>query len=151
MSVRTTDRMGEMAEDTCQRDCEALYVAFANALDVRDYDRVISLFTADAIMNRKGSRHVGRDAIMAMLRARPTNRALRHLISNVEIFPAGDNTARGLCYFLAFAEPGADDAEYLPMNGPSVMGELHGQFRRTNDGWQFSRFDAKLTFAREGV
>ena len=152
MSAQTTDsNVNEMAENTCHRDCAALYVAFANALDVRDYDRVISLFTADAIMNRKGSRHVGRDAIRAMLHARPPNRALRHLISNVEIFPTGHDTARGLCYFLAFAEPGADDAEYLPMNGASVMGEMHGQFRRTKYGWQFSQFDAKLTFAREGV
>jgi hypothetical protein len=151
MSAQTTDRTQDIAANRCQRDCEALYVAFANALDVRDYDRVISLFATDATMNRKGSRHVGRDAIMAMLLARPANRALRHLISNVEIFPIGDDAARGVCYFLAFAEPGADDGEYLPMNGPSVMGELHGEFRRTNDGWKFSRFDAKLTFAREGV
>jgi hypothetical protein len=151
MSAQTTDRMDDTAAIRCQRDCEALYVAFANALDVRDYDRVISLFSPDATMNRKGSRHVGRDAIKAMLLGRPTNRALRHLISNVQIFPTGDDTARGLCYFLAFAELGADDSEYLPMNGPSVMGELHGEFRRTNDGWQFSRFDAKLTFARTGV
>ena len=118
---------------------------------MRDYERVVSVFTPNAVMYRKGAEHVGRDAIMTMLRARPPDRAIRHLITNIEIVPTGRTTARGLCYFLAFAEPGADDAQYLPMNGPSVMGELHGQFELTDGGWRFSRFDAKLTFAPEGI
>jgi ketosteroid isomerase-like protein len=138
----------EWAAWRCKQDCAALYVAYANAVDFRDYDRVISLFTPDAVMHRMGAVLAGHAGIMNYLQNRPLTQVIRHVMTNIEIFPEEAEQARGLCYFVAFIEPGTDGATDLPMNGPAVMGEIHGTFRRMATEWKFSGFDARLTFIR---
>ncbi|MES2536410.1 MAG: nuclear transport factor 2 family protein [Pseudomonadota bacterium] len=52
--------------------CSRLCVAFANHLDARRYERVLDLFTDDAVLVRMGNVVVGHAAIRAFLEARPT-------------------------------------------------------------------------------
>jgi uncharacterized protein (TIGR02246 family) len=133
----------------CKEDCAALFTAYANSVDFRDYDRVVSLFAPDGVMIRNGTPRKGAAAIMEAMEARALNTAIRHVISNTEITQSSAETATGMCYFIAFIEPGADNATNLQMHGPAVMGEIHGEFRLTDMGWKFQHFYPRLTFVRD--
>ena len=133
----------------CKQDSAALYVAYGNAVDARKYDRVISLFTADAVMQRMGKMLNGHVGIAEYLHARPLTQVIRHVMTNMEIFPESTDRARGVCYFVAFIEPGSDGDTDIPMDGPAVMGEVLSEFRRDGEAWKFSLFDARLTFVRK--
>ena len=60
-----SDPSSPMNEAACVRLC----AAFANHIDARRYERVLDLFTDDAVLDRMGHLVTGRVAISAFLEA----------------------------------------------------------------------------------
>ena len=79
--------IGEKGLDDAERrkirqDCEALSIAYARAVDFRDYDEFVNLFTQDGTLEA-GTRLEGKQAIAASLKRRPDELRSRHVLTNI--------------------------------------------------------------------
>jgi ketosteroid isomerase-like protein len=114
-------------------EIEALRGEFTDAVMMRDFDRLASLFTADGAVRMP---HIGAEAV-----------------SRDEI-RAGIERLQGLCdYFVQNTHPGTIQLEGDTAVGRAYMSELmrgrdggshlnyavyHDRYRRTPDGWRFT-------------
>ena len=134
-----------------QRDCEALSMAYARAIDFRDYDHFVTLFTDDAVLDL-GRPLRGRQAIHAAVSARPDELRSRHVITNVFVDVVDEDTARGIAYLTLYRHladkpsipgPGSDPA---PTTLPAAVGHYQDKFARVSDGWRFEARTLHLAF-----
>ncbi|MFO7277818.1 MAG: nuclear transport factor 2 family protein [Pseudomonadota bacterium] len=141
----TTDLLAEY-------ECYRLVVAFADAVDMQEYDRLRDLLTDDAVFARPtdpDNAIRGADAIVQAFHMRPRNRLSVHMCTNVQIRLTGRDTAEGKCYVLLYS---ADAAEpVMPGKGRKAMssqlvGIYEDRFRRTEAGWRFSERRGRLLF-----
>ena len=104
-------------------------VAYATAVDTRDWPAFEALFTADAVWDYRagGERHAGPERIVA--RVRPSIERLdatQHLLTNHVVAVDGD-TATHTCYYLA--QHLRDGARFL------VGGRYEDELRRVGGRW----------------
>jgi hypothetical protein len=134
-----------------QRDCEALSMAYARAIDFRDYDHFVSLFTDDAVLDL-GRPLSGRGAIHAAVSARPDELQSRHVITNVFVDVLGEETARGIAYLTLYRhladKPSIPGPAREPAAAtlPAAVGHYQDRFERTPDGWRFKARTLHLAF-----
>ena len=134
-----------LAPSGVKEACTSLSIAFANAVDSRNYPRVLEVFTEDAVLQRWDQDFVGRDGIAGMLNARPVDVQTRHICSNIEISQQSDNEATGITYFVFFRGIG-DANQTLPLGNPNLVGEYHDRFQFTDKGWRIAHRRIKLVF-----
>ena len=130
-----------------QRACTDLSIGYARAIDFRDYDAFLELFTDDAVLDA-GRRLDGLGAIRASLRRRPDELRSRHVISNVFIDVLSPEEARGISYLTLYRHHGAASLtpQPVPLAGPAAVGHYEDRFRRTARGWLFSARRLHLAF-----
>lgn len=109
-------------EANCREVCERLSVAFANAIDRRDYPALLDLFADDAVVDRLGTIIRGKPALSAWLDSRPVDIVTRHVCTNIEIVQRGPEAAEGLTYFTFYKAVGA--ADICEIDGPELVGEI---------------------------
>ena len=108
-------------------------IAYASALDTKDWTALESLFTTDATWEYEagGERLLGPDAIVAQIAAalRPLE-ATQHLCGNHVVRLAGDQ-AEHSCYF---------QAQHVRHDGATYLGagRYTDRLCRTPDGWRFT-------------
>ncbi|NIB43390.1 nuclear transport factor 2 family protein [Pseudomaricurvus alkylphenolicus] len=121
--------------------CQALSIAFVNAVDQRDYKRALSVFTEDAVFERWDSVFQGKTEIGAMLNARDVNAQTRHLCTNFEITqsPQATTSASGLSLFLFYKQSGSVSEQPLSTGGAAMVGEFHDHYQLTDGGWRIVR------------
>jgi ketosteroid isomerase-like protein len=133
-------------EADCRQTCERLSIAFANAIDRRDYPALLDLFADAAVVDRMGTIIRGRSALSAWLESRPADIVTRHVCSNIEIVQRGPETAEGLTYF-TFYKAGAA-ADICEVDGPELVGEYHDAFVLTEQGWKIQSRKITVIFKR---
>jgi 3-phenylpropionate/cinnamic acid dioxygenase small subunit len=129
--------------------CKALSIAFANAVDRRDYDRVLSVLTEDAEFIRWDRSFSGRDVIKSMLHSRDESIQTRHICSNIEIDNLTDTTATGITYFTFFNGEGEHE-EVIPLAGPKFVGEYHDEFILIAGEWRIQKRKVRIVFGDIG-
>lgn len=134
-----------------ERACTALSHAYARAVDFRDQDALVELFTPDAILT-VGESLEGRDAIRAWIRARPDEVRSRHVISNAFVDVIDADSARGIAYLTLYRHEGPESLRHgpVPLSGPAAVGHYEDRFVRTADGWRFSTRRLQLAFRDAG-
>jgi hypothetical protein len=117
--------------DQIERACTALSIAYARAIDFRDYHALIELFTPDGSLDVGEPLH-GRDAIWAALMQRPDELRSRHVISNVFIEALNADTARGVSYLTLYRHHGEASVRHgpAPLTGPAAVGHYEDRFVR---------------------
>ena len=135
--------------DAIERACQRLSIAYARAIDFRDYDAFVELFTEDAVLEA-GALLQGKAAIRASLAKRPDELRSRHVLTNIFIDAQDANTARGISYLSLYRHVGAESlaAGPAPLNGPAAIGHYEDRFVRTPSGWRFARRKLHLAFRR---
>jgi ketosteroid isomerase-like protein len=133
-----------------QRACEALSIAYARAVDFRDQDTFVELFTEDGELDT-GSLLKGRAAIREALSRRPDELRSRHVISNVFIDVLSDTEARGIAYLTLYRHVGPESLKGAPapLDGPAAVGHYEDRFQKTAEGWKFKRRKLQLAFRRD--
>jgi ketosteroid isomerase-like protein len=116
-----------------ERDIVAVCVRYATAIDDRDWDRLRSCFTPDAVGIYHADRPlIGSEAIEQAIRTAvtPLSRT-QHLVTNFTVVLDGDE-ATAQCYLHAQhvrdGVPGGDT--YV------IAGRYSDRFARTDDGWR---------------
>jgi len=111
-------------------------VAYATALDTRDWKLLGGLFTEDASWAYSGSGEQvrGRDAIVARLGAGGDRYDATHHLNGNHVTVVHGDEAEHTCYFQAqHIRRGLPDGEHL-----LVGGRYDDRLRRTPDGWQIT-------------
>lgn len=119
-----------------------LLVDFARRLDGMDWAAYAANFTEDGVFELPWTRRVGRAEIAAAAEADLAHfAAVQHYSLNHVIEVAGD-TATARSYLLAVHVPDADD----PSRHADAGGWYDSEFRRTADGWRFTRTRVTLVW-----
>lgn len=144
---RNHTRMTEAEIAAIERACTQLSIAYARAIDFRDYDAFVLLFTEDGVLDVGRPLH-GRDAIRESLRHRPDELRSRHVISNVFIDALSPDEARGISYFTLYRHHGEESVRFgpVPLTGPAAVGHYEDRFVRTDAGWLFRSRRAQIAF-----
>jgi hypothetical protein len=128
-------------------DYQRISIAFVNALDHREYDRVPPLFTEDGVFDRMGEQFKGRDAIRNWLPTRPEQLTMRHVCTNFEVIPINDDRVRGTTYFTVYRVLEAGSGPFT-FTGPDLMGEYRDIIAREGGKWLFTRREIQLVFKK---
>jgi hypothetical protein len=128
-------------------DYQRLSIAFVNALDHREYDRVPLLFTEDGVFDRMGQAFEGRAAIKAWLPTRPEKLTMRHVLTNFELTSASDSEMHGITYFTVYRVMEAGDGPF-PLEGPDSVGEYRDVLKREGGKWLIARRQIKMVFQK---
>ena len=129
-----------------QRECEALSIAYARAVDFRDYEGFVLLFAENGVLD-VGQPLEGRAAIKAAMEKRPDKLRSRHVLTNIFIDVVDERNARGISYLTLYRHIGEESLSENPINfdGPAAVGHYEDKFVLTDTGWCFS--SRKLHFA----
>ena len=129
--------------------CEKLSIAYARAVDFRDYDYFVTLFTEDGVLDT-GRPMAGRAAIAEALSHRPDELRTRHVITNVFIDVLNEKEARGISYLTLYRHVGPESlkGEPIDFDGPAGVGHYEGRFEKTAEGWKFKRRKLHFAFRR---
>lgn len=144
-------RLPEAEVERVRAACTALGVDYARALDFRDYDALLTLFTEDAVLDT-GERLEGLAAIREAIRHRPDELRSRHVVSNVFVDVLSATQARGISYVTIYRHEGAASLRPgpAPLTGPAAVGHFEDRFVRTRAGWQFASRRLHLAFQDPG-
>jgi hypothetical protein len=131
-------------------ECRDLIVAFANQLDVFDYDAVLAMCVADCVFIRDGVRHAGRGGIRGLLDARSRDRLTRHITSNMAVEVIDEAHAAGHSYCQVFGHLGElPNGVPAPLEVADSLVEFDDEFVATEDGWRFARRRLTHIFKKE--
>ncbi|MEY4757137.1 MAG: hypothetical protein RJA34_2035 [Pseudomonadota bacterium] len=124
------------AQDEAEAACARLCVDFANHIDARRYDAWLDLFTEDGVLDRMGTKVVGRHELKKFLEARSATVETRHLCTNIRVDVISTNEATGFCYALFFQGVPDGPGQSATASGSPAVVEYHDRYRRTPQGWR---------------
>ena len=130
-----------------ERACTALCIAYARAIDFRDQDGFVALFTEDAVLD-VGQALQGRAAIRESIDRRPDELRSRHVITNVFVEVLSADEARGISYLTLYRYQGEESLRYgaVPLTGPAAVGHYEDRYVRTGAAWLFRSRRLHLAF-----
>lgn len=130
-----------------ERACETLSIAYARAVDFRDYDRFVLLFAEDGVLD-VGQPLNGRTAIAEAINQRPDELRSRHVLTNHYVDVIDSDNARGIVYLTLFRHVGDESLQAgpAPLSGVAAVGHYEDRYVRGADGWLFARRKLHLAF-----
>ena len=130
-----------------ERECERLILRAARLSDHAQVEELVALFTVDAELVRPsgaGAKIVGREAILASLRAVP-KATKTHVISNVVVDVLSLTSAHVASVAVRYSGPVADSPGSLVAGQKISIGHFEDDIVLTEEGWAFQRRQGSLT------
>ena len=132
-----------------EAECTRLMKTFSLCTDTFDYDRALELFVPDCTFARADERFEGHDGLRFVLNRRNPERITRHILSNIIIHIADENTASGQAYALVFGHVGPlSGTGEAPLGTPDSLVLFNGGFTRTPEGWRIKSWNIGLSFRK---
>jgi ketosteroid isomerase-like protein len=130
-----------------ERACEQLSLAYARAVDFRDYNTFVELFADDAVLDL-GMRLEGKAAIRQSMKMRANDIRTYHVLSNVFIEVQDSKNARGVSYLTLYRHVGPESAQATPVLStlPTAVGHYDDVFVMTAGGWRFKSRTLHVAF-----
>jgi hypothetical protein len=130
-----------------ERACEQLSVAYARAVDFRDFDTFVELFADDACLEL-GMRLEGKDAIRRSMEARAQDIRTRHVITNISVEAQDSRHACGKAYLTLYRHVGLDSMRDAPVPStlPTAVGHYEDTYVLTERGWRFQTRTLHVAF-----
>lgn len=127
-----------------RQQCEAVSVAYARAVDFRDYDACLALFTEDGVLD-VGKPMIGRASIQKSFSKRPDELRSRHVLTNIFIDPIDPEHARGISYLTLYRHVGKESLARDPIafDGPAAIGHYEDRFVCVNPELQTWLFESR--------
>ena len=130
-------------------ECQQLALAFARHVDFREIDRLLEIFTEDAVLLVRGEEHRGHAAIRATMERRSPVLTTRHQCMAPMIDVIDGSSASGVTYFANYRHEGEREGKgLLPLTGPEIVGEFLDTFVKTPSGWKIARRQARGVFRK---
>ena len=120
--------------------------SYANALDNRQWETFISLFTEDAVWQRPSLEPiVGHAAIRQWTEQWPGSYLSRHIASNIVVdVESADRAAARSCATVYRCDKHAGGVALL--EGPTAIVDYRDQLQRTRAGWRFAHREYQFIF-----
>jgi hypothetical protein len=131
-----------------ERACEQLSLAYARAVDFRDYDAFVELFDDDALLDL-GMRLEGKAAIRESMQKRSDEIRTRHVLTNIFIEVQDSQHARGVSYLTLYRHVGTESIRTdipVPTILPTAVGHYDDVFVLTPKGWRFKSRTLHVAF-----
>jgi uncharacterized protein (TIGR02246 family) len=139
---------------TAKQECADIAGRYARAVNERDVEGFVNLFTPDGAWNRPGAHSmVGHDQIREFIEYAlpdPAVRTLRHVNGTVLIELIDDDTASSWSQTVVYD---VTEAPPYPVSlpGPDMMVEYRDRLVRTADGWRIAQRDTTVVFAASEI
>lgn len=120
--------------------------AFAYFMDNGEFESMIALFTPDAVFDRAGVVHHGREELRQGMLERPKV-TTRHLLTNFHLTRVDDDEAEAVVCAMVYHGPRSENGEavvYATDNGRVI--EFHDTYVKTSEGWRISSRIARPIF-----
>ncbi len=142
----------QIDERDIREACAALSIAYARAVDFRDYDAFVELFAEDGVLD-VGTPLQGKDAIRNAISRRPDELKSRHVLSNIFIDVQDADSARGISYLTLYRHVGPESllAQPIEFEGPAAVGHYEDQFVRTPEGFRIKHRRLHMAFRRASL
>lgn len=127
-----------------QWECQQTFLRFMQCVDAGDADGAVAQVAPDVVWHRQGERLTGPDAIRAVIRARPPQRVIRHVLSNIVVTLGEPDRASSKAYYCVYAHDGGDGKRIV--SGPERVGDYHAGYARTAGGWRLTSLRAERIF-----
>ena len=138
-----------------QSECRELLARYLLVLDLKDWDKLDSVFTRNAVFKRTDMAALdGSPQIRGYFKALETKRTdagenhlTCHLLTTVSINAVGIGSATGIAYVLVFRNRMHAKGQpcVLPIK-PELLIEYHNQFAQTDIGWRIVMHEARHIF-----
>ena len=129
--------MDSLSRMEIESACARLSVQYCFAVDAREYDKFIGLFTEDAVWTTPGREPWrGHAGIRQFTSEISTKQTVRHLASNILVDVIDENHARGMSCTTVYRHMGNEAP--APMEGPALIVENRDEYRRTDKGWRIA-------------
>ncbi len=146
--------MEALDELSAKQACAEVLARYALAVNTRDVDGFVRLFTPDGEWNRPGGHSMrGHDEIRAFIDHAlpdPTEATLRHVNGAAVIDIAGADTATSWSQTTVYETPRGGDLP-VPLTGPDMVVEYRDRLVRRHHGWLIARRDTTVVFAARGI
>lgn len=108
-------------------------------LDESRYAELVACFREDGVWHRQGKALKGPAQIMAAMQERPRTQRTRHVISNVFLSEADENSATLIAYMTAYRfDDGSERKPPYPIDGPFRFNLVKIRFLRERGAWRMS-------------
>ncbi|CAH1660505.1 nuclear transport factor 2 family protein [Chelatococcus asaccharovorans] len=120
-----------------ERACERLMIEYCACVDMRDFDKLVGLFTQDGVLKRPDGEFAGHAAIAAFF-AKLTTDPLVHVCSNMLIHIDSPHAGRAMSYVTVFRSYG-ENADGLPkLEAPYVVAKYVDRFAVEDGAWKIA-------------
>ena len=142
--------MQQTTRDAIRRTCEQLAIEYARAIDFRDYDNFVELFTEDATL-ALGKTIQGKANIARLLSGRPDELRSRHVMTNIFVDVISETLARGIAYLTLYRHIGEESlqAEPVPFDGPAAVGHYEDVYTLAGQEWKIASRRLHLAFRND--
>lgn len=139
--------MDPILEQAIEHACEKLSIAYARAVDFRDYDQFANLFAEHGVLD-VGRPMAGRAAISKAMSRRPDELRSRHVLSNIFTQVHSPTRASGISYLTLYRHLGEASlqAEAVKLQGPAAVGHYQDSFEQIDGQWLFTSRKLHLAF-----
>jgi len=133
-----------------ERACERLVTLYCHHIDHSHAARVAELFVEDGVWHSPEVTMDGLEQIRKGFTQRQerSERMSRHVCNGVLIDVIDADHARGCAYLTLYNFDGDPERRISPLEGARLVGEYRDEFRRTPEGWRFSRREIHVSFLR---
>jgi SnoaL-like domain len=123
-----------------------LNYASAYFMDHGEFEKMIGLFTPEAVFDRAGTVHHGHDEIRQGMAERP-RMTTRHLLANLYYADVRADSAQGLITAITYHGPASERDEpvgYATNNGRVI--DFHDSYLRIDGVWKIASRVARVVF-----
>jgi hypothetical protein len=133
----------QAASSESEWQCQQVFLRFMQCLDAGDPDGATALVAPDVIWYRQGQKLRGPKAIAKVIRGRPRERTIRHLLSNLVVTLTDPQRAVSKAYYAAWVHEGTQPCL---VRGPERIGDYHTHYLRDGDQWRIALLRAERVF-----
>ena len=140
--------MTDLAMLLAERACTRLMLEYCECVDIRQFERLVSLFASDGVLNRPDTGEIkGRAAIKAFFDKLTTD-PLIHVASNLLVAVTGPETAEATSYVTVYRSYRQNAAGLPKLEAPYAVAKYVDRFVVEGGEWKIG-FRDTLFAAKE--
>lgn len=133
--------MSDLTSLLAERACQRLMLEYCECVDTRQFERLVSLFTRDGVLNRTDTGEIkGHEAIKAFFDVLTTD-PLIHAASNLLVDVTGPETAEASSYVTVYRSYRQNAAGLPKLEAPYVVAKYIDKFVVEDGEWKIGYRD----------